>query len=111
MILFDQIEHEIAAGRHRWDAVIVATYHRLHPILLTAAAAILGMTPIARTVFCWPRAYAMIGGLLVATLLILVFLPALYEAWSASSPAAGSVSMMDGAGDVDPEVSSHDETA
>jgi multidrug efflux pump subunit AcrB len=86
VILIDQIEHEIAGGRDRWDAVIVATHHRLRPILLTAAAAILGMIPIARTVFWGPMAYAVIGGLMVATLLTLVFLPALYVAWFRIQP-------------------------
>jgi multidrug efflux pump len=81
VILIDQIETEIANGRVAWDAVIVATEHRLRPILLTAAAAILGMIPIAPTVFWGPMAYAVIGGLAVATLLTLVFLPALYVAW------------------------------
>jgi multidrug efflux pump len=90
VILIDQIEHEIAGGRHRWDAVIVATHHRLRPILLTAAAAILGMIPIARTVFWGPMAYAVIGGLMVATLLTLVFLPALYVAWFRIQPPQGS---------------------
>jgi multidrug efflux pump len=86
VILIDQIETEIAAGRHAWDAVIVATEHRLRPILLTAAAAILGMIPIAPTVFWGPMAYAVIGGLTVATLLTLVFLPALYVAWFRIQP-------------------------
>ena len=81
VILIDQIETEIANGRPAWDAVIVATEHRLRPILLTAAAAILGMIPIAPTVFWGPMAYAVMGGLMVATLLTLVFLPALYVAW------------------------------
>jgi Cu/Ag efflux pump CusA len=67
--------------------VIVATQHRLRPILLTAAAAILGMIPIAPTVFWGPMAYAVIGGLVVATLLTLVFLPALYVAWFRVQPA------------------------
>ena len=86
VILIDQIETEIAGGRHPWDAVIVATQHRLRPILLTAAAAILGMVPIAPTVFWGPMAYAVIGGLVVATLLTLVFLPALYVAWFRVKP-------------------------
>jgi multidrug efflux pump subunit AcrB len=81
VILIDQIDTEIAGGRHPWDAVITATEHRLRPILLTAAAAILGMIPIAPTVFWGPMAYAVMGGLVVATLLTLVFLPALYVAW------------------------------
>ena len=87
VILIDQIETEIAHGRPAWDAVIVATEHRLRPILLTAAAAILGMIPIAPTVFWGPMAYAVIGGLAVATLLTLVFLPALYVAWFRIKPA------------------------
>ena len=85
VILIDQIETEIAGGRHPWEAVIVATEHRLRPILLTAAAAILGMVPIAPTMFWGPMAYAVIGGLMVATLLTLVFLPALTWPGSASS--------------------------
>jgi multidrug efflux pump len=88
VILIDQIETEIAAGRHKWDAVVAATEHRLRPILLTAAAAILGMIPIAPTVFWGPMAYAVIGGLMVATLLTLVFLPALYVAWFRIKPPA-----------------------
>jgi multidrug efflux pump len=81
VILIDQIEHEKAAGRDPWDAVVEATMHRFRPILLTAAAAILGMVPIAPTIFWGPMAYAIMGGLAVATLLTLVFLPALYVAW------------------------------
>ena len=81
VILIDQIETEKAKGRHPWDAVIEATTHRFRPILLTASAAILGMIPIAPTIFWGPMAYAIMGGLAVATLLTLVFLPALYVAW------------------------------
>ena len=81
VILIDQIETEKAHGRDAWDAVVEATMHRFRPILLTAAAAILGMVPIAPTVFWGPMAYAIMGGLAVATLLTLVFLPALYVAW------------------------------
>jgi multidrug efflux pump subunit AcrB len=55
--------------------------HRFRPILLTASAAILGMVPIAPTVFWGPMAYAILGGLAVATVLTLIFLPALYVAW------------------------------
>ena len=61
--------------------MIDATHHRRRPILLTAAAASLGMIPIAREVFWGPMAYAMIGGIFSATLLTLLFLPALYVAW------------------------------
>ena len=87
VILIDQIETEIAHGQHPWNAVIAATQHRLRPILLTAAAAILGMIPIAPTVFWGPMAYAVMGGLVIATLLTLVFLPALYVAWFRIQPA------------------------
>jgi multidrug efflux pump subunit AcrB len=62
-------------------AVVTATTHRFRPVILTAAAAILGMIPIAPTVFWGPMAYAIMGGLAVATVLTLVFLPALYCMW------------------------------
>jgi multidrug efflux pump len=81
VILIHQVEVEKEQGRHPWDAVVEATTHRFRPILLTAAAAILGMIPIAPTIFWGPMAYAIMGGLAVATLLTLVFLPALYVAW------------------------------
>ena len=81
VILVDQIEHNRNAGLHPWHAVIEAAQHRFRPILLTAAAAILGMIPIMRDVFWGPMAYAVVGGLAVATLLTLLFLPALYVAW------------------------------
>ncbi len=87
VILITQIDREIAAGRTPWIAVIDATEHRLRPILLTAAAAILGMIPIASTVFWGPMAYAVMGGLVVATLLTLVFLPVLYVVWFRIQPA------------------------
>jgi len=81
VILVDQIDTNIAAGHDPWSAIVEATLHRLRPILLTASAAILGMLPIAHEVFWGPMAYAVIGGLAVATLLTLIFLPALYAAW------------------------------
>jgi multidrug efflux pump subunit AcrB len=81
VILIAQIDQHIAAGEEPWAAVISATTHRLRPILLTAAAAILGMIPIAPTVFWGPMAYAVMGGLMVATALTLIFLPTLYVAW------------------------------
>jgi multidrug efflux pump len=90
VILLAQIDEHIAAGEHPWAAVISATEHRLRPILLTAAAAILGMIPIAPTVFWGPMAYAVMGGLVVATLLTLVFLPALYVAWFRIEPEQAS---------------------
>ncbi len=86
VILIDQVDQNIARGEQPWHAVISATEHRLRPILLTAAAAILGMIPIAPTVFWGPMAYAVMGGLAVATILTLVFLPALYVAWFRIEP-------------------------
>ena len=81
VILIDQVEREKAQGLGAWDAVVEAAAHRFRPILLTASAAILGMIPIAPTIFWGPMAYAIMGGLAVATLLTLVFLPALYVTW------------------------------
>ena len=80
VILVHQIEHDRAQGMDPWEAVIYATKHRFRPIMLTAAAAILGMIPIMHDVFWGPMAYAIVGGLAVATVLTLVFLPALYVA-------------------------------
>ncbi|WP_373507952.1 efflux RND transporter permease subunit, partial [Thiocapsa sp.] len=90
VILIDQIEKEKAQGLNPWDAVIEATAKRFRPILLTASAAILGMIPIAPTVFWGPMAYAIMGGLAVATVLTLVFLPALYVAWFRIQPEASA---------------------
>ncbi|MBX8539641.1 efflux RND transporter permease subunit [Pseudomonas cichorii] len=78
VILVTQIDEFMAAGEDAWTAVVKATEHRCRPILLTAAAASLGMIPIAREVFWGPMAYAMIGGIAIATVLTLFFLPALY---------------------------------
>jgi len=81
VILVTQIDQYERDGYDPWHAVVQATEHRRRPILLTAAAASLGMIPIAREVFWGPMAYAMIGGIISATLLTLLFLPALYVAW------------------------------
>ena len=81
VILVTQIDEFEAEGMTPWDAVVEATCHRMRPILLTAAAASLGMVPIAREVFWGPMAYAMIGGIIAATFLTLFFLPALYVGW------------------------------
>ena len=78
VILVAQIDECLAEGLAPWNAVVEATCHRVRPILLTAAAASLGMVPIAREVFWGPMAYAMIGGILAGTVLTLIFLPALY---------------------------------
>ncbi|MBS1164598.1 MAG: family transporter [Proteobacteria bacterium] len=89
VILIDQIEQEKRAGLDDWNAVIEAAAIRFRPILLTASAATLGMVPIAPTIFWGPMAFAIIGGLTVATVLTLLFLPALYVAWFRIHPTAG----------------------
>ena len=81
VILIDQIEQDINAGHKPYDAIIDATVRRFRPIVLTALAAIFAMIPLIRSDFFGPMAVAIMGGLLVATLLTLLFLPALYAAW------------------------------
>ncbi len=81
VILIGQIEAERASGKKVWDAVVRASCSRFRPIMLTAISTVLGMIPIAPTVFWGPMAFAIMGGLLVGTLLTLIFLPALYVAW------------------------------
>ncbi|PCR97150.1 multidrug transporter AcrB [Pseudomonas fluorescens] len=81
VILVDQIEQDIAAGLRPWQAIIEATVRRFRPIVLTALAAVLAMIPLSRSVFFGPMAVAIMGGLIVATALTLLFLPALYAAW------------------------------
>jgi multidrug efflux pump subunit AcrB len=81
VILISQIDQNLAEGHTPWDAVATATEHRMRPILLTAAAASLGMIPIAGEVFWGPMAFAMIGGIVVATGLTLFLLPAIYVTW------------------------------
>jgi len=81
VILLDQIEQDKAAGMAEWQAVIESTLRRFRPITLTAGTAILAMIPLTRSVFFGPMAVAIMGGLAVATLLTILFLPALYAAW------------------------------
>ena len=81
VILVDQIEQDIAAGSHPWDAIVDSAVRRCRPILLTAAAAALAMIPLSRSTFWGPMAVAIMGGLIVATALTLLFLPALYALW------------------------------
>lgn len=81
VILVDQIEQDISHGLDRWHAIIEATVRRFRPIVLTALAAVLAMIPLSRSVFFGPMAVAIMGGLVVATALTLLFLPALYAAW------------------------------
>jgi len=99
VLLIEQIDSERAAGKAPWNAVIDSTISRFRPIMLTAISTVLGMIPIAGTVFWGPMAFTIMGGLLVATILTLIFLPALYVAWfrikrddpGAQAPAAAGV--------------------
>ena len=81
VILIEQIETERAEGQGPWDAVVLGTLSRFRPIMLTAISTVLGFIPIAPTVFWGPMAFAIMGGLFVATMLTLIVLPALYVAW------------------------------
>jgi multidrug efflux pump len=81
VILVDQIDQDKAGGLAPWQAIVESTIRRFRPIVLTAAAAILAMIPLTRSVFFGPMAVAIMGGLAVATLLTVLFLPALYAAW------------------------------
>ena len=81
LILIDQIEQDIQAGHQQWDAILDATVRRARPIILTALAAVLAMIPLSRSIFFGPMAVAIMGGLIIATLLTLFFLPALYATW------------------------------
>ncbi|WP_296223424.1 efflux RND transporter permease subunit [Ralstonia sp. UBA689] len=81
VILVDQIEQDVAAGVPTWTAIVEAAVRRFRPIILTAAAAVLAMIPLSRSVFWGPMAAAIMGGLIIATVLTLLFLPALYAAW------------------------------
>ena len=86
VILVDQIEQDITHGSAPWDAISDATVRRFRPIVLTALAAVLAMIPLSRSVFFGPMAVAIMGGLIVATALTLLFLPALYAAWFRVKP-------------------------
>jgi multidrug efflux pump len=81
VILVDQIEQDISAGHNAWRAIVDATVRRFRPIVLTALAAVLAMIPLTRSAFFGPMAVAIMGGLIVATVLTVLFLPALYAAW------------------------------
>jgi multidrug efflux pump len=92
IILVDQIDQDLKAGLSPWDAVIESTVRRFRPITLTAAAAILAMIPLTQSNFWGPMAVAIMGGLLVATVLTVLFLPALYAAWFGIKRPSVSVS-------------------
>ncbi len=87
VILIDQIEQDRARGVPAWTAIVEAAVRRLRPIILTAAAAVLAMIPLSRSVFWGPMAVAIMGGLIVATVLTLLALPAMYAAWFRVKPA------------------------
>jgi multidrug efflux pump subunit AcrB len=81
VILVDQIREELELGLDPWNAVLEAAVHRTRPVMLTAAATVLAMIPLTRSIFWGPMAIAIMGGLTVATLLTIFFVPALYAAW------------------------------
>jgi multidrug efflux pump subunit AcrB len=81
VILIDQIEQDRASGMPAWEAIVESAVRRLRPIVLTAAAAVLAMIPLTRSVFWGPMAVAIMGGLVLATVLTLLALPAMYAAW------------------------------
>ena len=86
VILIDQIKQHIARGEDPWHAVIDSAILRFRPIMLTAAAAILGMLPLMRSIFWGPMAVAIASGLFVATILTLVVLPVMYVVWHKITP-------------------------
>jgi len=97
VILIEQIDFELARGVNVWNAVIEASVSRFRPIMLTAISTVLGLIPIAVTIFWGPMAIAVMGGLLVATVLTLIFLPAVYVAWfRIKEPAAMGRPIMPG---------------
>ncbi|MGO4392984.1 efflux RND transporter permease subunit [Variovorax sp. M-6] len=99
VILIDQVRIEMEEGRDAWNAIVDAALHRTRPVVLTAAATVLAMLPLTRSVFWGPMALAIMGGLTVATVLTIFFVPALYAAWfkvgrqaaASTEPAQGHV--------------------
>jgi multidrug efflux pump subunit AcrB len=92
VILIDQVRTEMEEGRDAWNAIVDAALHRTRPVVLTAAATVLAMLPLTRSVFWGPMALAIMGGLTVATVLTIFFVPALYAAWFKvrRAPAGGT---------------------
>jgi len=102
LILVDQIEQDIAAGHAPSQAIIDATVRRARPVVLTAAAAVLAMIPLTQSVFWGPMAVSIMGGLVVATALTLLFVPALYAAWfGGREPAHATAALQPTAGGAD----------
>jgi len=91
VILVVQIDQAQSEGHDLWNAIVESAVHRMRPIMLTALAAILAMIPLARSVFWGPMAWAIMGGLLAATVLTLLFLPALYASWYGAKRSEHSV--------------------
>jgi len=96
VILVDQIEQDIKAGMPAWHAIVESAVRRCRPILLTAATAVLAMIPLSRSTFWGPMAVAIMGGLVIATVLTLLFLPALYAAWFRVRPPEGGQGVLAG---------------
>ncbi len=88
VILVDQIEQDIQSGMEKWQAIVYATARRTRPVTLTAAASILAMIPLSRSIFWGPMAISIMGGLIIATVLTLGFVPALYAAWFKVKPSS-----------------------
>lgn len=96
VILVDQIAQDKSAGKADWEAIVESTVRRFRPIILTAAAAILAMIPLTRSAFFGPMAVAIMGGLLIATLLTILSLPAIYTIWfRVKVPARTNNDMLD----------------
>lgn len=91
VILVAQIEHDIQSGQNPWTAIVEATVRRSRPVALTAAAAVFAMVPLTRSIFWGPMAMSIMGGLVAATLLTILFVPALYAAWFRVGRSVGSV--------------------
>jgi multidrug efflux pump len=89
VILIDQVRTEMEEGRDAWNAIVDAALHRTRPVVLTAAATVLAMLPLTRSVFWGPMALAIMGGLTIATVLTIFFVPALYAAWFKVQRARG----------------------
>ncbi len=101
VILIDQVRIEMEEGRDAWNAIVDAALHRTRPVVLTAAATVLAMLPLTRSVFWGPMALAIMGGLTIATVLTIFFVPALYAAWfNVRRAPAGSTDPTPGPGHV-----------
>lgn len=82
VILVDQIRQDVEAGKHEWEAIVGSAVRRFRPIILTSLAAVLAMVPLSSSAFFGPMAVSIMGGLIVATLLTMLFVPAMYAAWN-----------------------------